>query len=72
MCKGGLLVWLGQEGRVRVGETVWNTWKGGGAEKRGGETKIFKGGKLVQGVGALKRGAQAPLQTMYFINQLAD
>ena len=37
-----------------------------GTEKRGGETKILKrgggwGGKLVQGVGALKRGAGTPL-----------
>ena len=40
--------------------------KSGGTEKRGGETKIFKkGGKLGQGVGALKRGvAGTPLRTM--------
>ena len=33
--------------------------KGGGTEKRGGDTKILKmgrGGKLGQGVGTLKRG----------------
>ena len=27
---------------MRVGETVGNTVKGGGTEKRGGETKILK------------------------------
>ena len=44
-------------GCVRVGETVWNTLKEGGTKKMGGETKILKGGggKLSQGVGALKR-----------------
>ena len=42
---------------MRVGGTVQNTLEGGGTEKRGGETKILKrrGGKLSQGVGALKR-----------------
>ena len=29
-------------GCVRVGETVWNTLKGGGTEKKGGEPKILK------------------------------
>ena len=51
-------------GCVRVGETVWNTLKGGGIEKSGGETKILKRGvKLGQGVGALKReeGVLEPL-----------
>ena len=43
---------------LRVGGTVWNTLKG--TEMRVGETKILKrGGKLVQGVGALKRGEGA-------------
>ena len=43
------------------GWTVWNILKEGETEKRGGETKIFKmGGKLGQGVGALKRGAGTP------------
>ena len=38
------------------------TIKGSGTEKRGGETKILKrGGKLSQGVGALKRGTGIPL-----------
>ena len=42
---------------MRVGETVYNSLKGDGTEKRGGETKILKrGNKLGQGVGALKRG----------------
>ena len=42
-----------KEGRcwIRMGGTVWNTLKGGGTEKRGGETK---GQKVGQGVGALK------------------
>ena len=35
--------------------------KGGGTEKRGGETDILKRGKLGQGVGALKRGNWNPL-----------
>ena len=47
---------------------VWNTLEGDGTEKRGGETKIFKGGgggcKLGQGVGALKRGTGTSLRTM--------
>ena len=30
------------------------------AEKRGGETKILKGGKLGQGVGAIKKGELEP------------
>ena len=35
--------------------------KGGGKEKRGGDTKILKkGGKLGQGVGALKRRGWNP------------
>ena len=48
------------------GGTVGNTLKGGGTEKRGGETKILKReGKLNQGVGALKkRGVRTPLRTM--------
>ena len=41
---------------MRVGGTVQNTLKGGGTEKRRGETKIIKSGKLSQRVGALKRG----------------
>ena len=48
---------------MRVWATVQNNLKEGGAEKRGGETKILKrGGKLGQGVGALKReGGWNPL-----------
>ena len=49
MCKEGWSVELGQEG-VAWGGTAWNTLKGGGTEKRGEETKIFKrGDKLGQG-----------------------
>ena len=54
-------------GCVRVVGTVGNTLKGGGTEKKEGETKILKrGGKLGQGVGALKKigGAGTPLRTM--------
>ena len=40
-------------GCVRVGETL----ERGGTEKKGGETKVLKrGGKLGQGMGALKNG----------------
>ena len=41
---------------MRVGGTVQNTLKGGGTEKRRGETKSIKSGKLRHRVGALKRG----------------
>ena len=62
MCKEGWCVKLGQEGLCEGGGTVWNTLKGGGKEKWRRETKILKkGGKLGQGVGALKRGAWNPL-----------
>ena len=38
------------QGCVRVGETVWNTLRGNGTKKRGGETNILKReSKLVQG-----------------------
>ena len=48
---------LGRRGLHEGGGTVQNTLKGGGTEKRGGETKnVTKGSKLGQGVGALKRG----------------
>ena len=44
-------------GCVRVGDNL-KYLKRGGTEKRRGEGKILKmGGKLCQGVGALKRGA---------------
>ena len=40
-----------------MGRTVANTIKRGGTEQRGGDTNILKrGGKLGQGVAALKRG----------------
>ena len=47
-----------------MGRTVENTLKGDGTEKRRGETKIFKkgGGKLGQGVSALKRGLEPPYE----------
>ena len=53
------------EGCMRVGKTVWNALKGGGIEKRGGgRNKHFKkGGKLSQGLGALKGRAGTPLWT---------
>ena len=50
---------------MRVGGTVYNTLKGGGTEKRGGEQRFQKGGcKLGQGVSALKRrgGAEPPYE----------
>ena len=58
---------LGQEGVVcmRVGETVQNTLKGGGIEKRGGKTTVLKGWATgSRGVCFKKRGAGTPLQTM--------
>ena len=54
------------------GGTVENTMKGGGAEQRGGDTKISKGGdKLCHGVGALNRGGGAgtPLRTCAVVVQ---
>ena len=53
-------------GCARVERTVYNTLKGGGTKKRGGETKILKsgGGKLGQWVDSVKRGAGTPLWTM--------
>ena len=62
--KVGLKITAGG-GCERVGGTVKNTLKGGGTEKRQGETKILKmgGGKLFQGVGTLKRRAGTPLRT---------
>ena len=55
--QGRLVGWISPGGGcVRVGGTVQNILKGSGTEKRGGETKILKGGKLGQGVGALKNG----------------
>ena len=52
---------------MACGGNVWNTLKGGVTEKRGAETKIFKGGGGQAGSrGAyLKRGdAGNPLETM--------
>ena len=61
MCEEGWLVRLGQEGCVRIGGIVWNTWKGGGTEEEGRRNKDFKkvggggGGVGLRG-GCLKRG----------------
>ena len=44
---------------MRVGGTV-EYLKGGGAEQRGGDKYFKKGGKLSQGVDALKRGDWNP------------
>ena len=52
------MLWIrARRGYMRVGRTVWNTLKGGGTEKKGGEAIILKKrGKLGQGVDALKKG----------------
>ena len=42
-------------GLFEGGGTVWNTWKKGGTEKKGGETQILKsGGQAVSRGGCLK------------------
>ena len=47
------------------------TLKTGETEKRGGDTKFLKRGPgLGQGVGALKKGAGTPLQTMDIAKRL--
>ena len=54
-------------GHVRVGRTVWNTLKGAGTEKSGGETKILEGegASWVKGWVPYKGGGDGtPLQTM--------
>ena len=49
-------------GCMRLGGTVWNTFKEVGTEKRGGETKIFKmGGKLGEGVGIGEKECLKPI-----------
>ena len=61
----GWLVGLGQEGVARGwGNYLKYLKRGCGTEKRGGETKILEmGGKLGQGVGALKnRGLEPPYE----------
>ena len=57
MCKEGWCVRLGPEGGSlhNIGGTVWNTLKGGGIEKRGGESKILKRGKAGSRVGCIKK-----------------
>ena len=47
------------------GGAVGNTLKGGGTEKRGGETEILKRGQAGSRGGALKWGAGTPLRTMH-------
>ena len=56
------MVGLQQEGLHEGGGTVLNTLKGGGTEKRGGETKILKAASRG---GSLKRVAGTPLRTMF-------
>ena len=69
MCKKGWCVGLGQEGGcMRVGGTVLNTLKGGGTEKRGGETDSKKGVQGGSRGGCLKKGgAGTPLRTMVLL-----
>ena len=54
------------------GDCIKHLKKGGGTEKREGETNILKrGNKLGQGLGALKRGrAGTPLRTMSQISAI--
>ena len=49
---------------MRVGESVCNTLKGGGPEKRVGETEILKRGQAKLRGGCLKKGDGTPLRTM--------
>ena len=58
---------------VRVGGTVCNTLKGGGTEKRGGDTKILKRGRQAGSRGGVPykgAGDGAPLRTMPTIRDL--
>ena len=58
---------------ARVGETVYNTLKGTGPEKRAGETKILKRrGKPGHGGGALKKGGWNPLTSYDIISRDID
>ena len=53
------------------GETVSNTLKGGGTEKRGGEKDFKKGGQAGSTDGCLKEGGPGTLsQTMLHLNRL--
>ena len=55
-------------GCVRVGGTVKNNLKGGGTEKRGGQTKILKRRtSWIKGWVPYKGGAGIPLPTMSII-----
>ena len=47
---------------MRVGETVSNTIKGGGADERGGETKTLKRGQAWLRGGRFKKGAGPPYE----------
>ena len=47
---------------MRVGESVCNTLKGGGTEKRVGETEILKRGQAKLRGGCLKRGMEPPYE----------
>ena len=55
---------------MRVGGTVWNSFKKGGTENRGGETNILKREEQTEsGVGVLKGvgGDGTPLQTAIIV-----
>ena len=54
-------------GCARVERTVYNTLKGGGTKKRGGETKILKRGQAGPRGGCLERRDGNPLQNMCLI-----
>ena len=66
MCKEGWVLWIRAGwGCVRVEGTVWNTLKGDGREKRGGEAKILKNkGQAGSRDGCIKKegGAGTPLR----------
>ena len=51
---------------MRVGETIWNTLKWGGTEEGMGNKDFKKGGKLGQGVSALKRGLEPLTKYAHF------
>ena len=55
-----------------MGEAVENTLKGGGTEKRGGETKILKRGKAGSRGGCLKKGMGGGLEPPYELCHTLD
>ena len=70
MSKEGWCVGLGQEGLREGGGNCLKHLKRWWEKKRGGKTKILKrGGKLGQGVGALKRGGglEPPYELCIFV-----